>query len=100
MGIELELTVLLLLTLIGSEVFARFEVETPLWRKFTKWLVVIGGTVLLYRGIGHWTLVFPLGLAAMGTTFHFWWCRRNEIHPLRATPRRRYYQLRGWDWLE
>ena len=30
----------------------------------------------------------------------FWWGRKHSIHPVNATPRRKYYQLRGWDWPE
>ena len=100
MGIELELGVLLVLLLVGSEVFAPFEVETPAWRKISKWSVVIGLTLALYRPIGHWAAAVPVGLSTLGLVFHFVWCKKNGIHPLRATPRRRYYQLRGWNWHE
>lgn len=99
-GIELELTVLLFLSVLGSGVFAVFEIETPAWRKVVKWLMVIGTTLLLYSLIGHWSLMLPGLAAAAGTTFHFVWCRRHGIHPLAATPRRRYYELRGWRWPE
>ncbi len=100
MGIELELGVLLGLLLLGAEIFAPFEIETPVWRKILKWSVVIALTLILYRFIGHWALLAPVGLGTLGLVFHFVWCRKNGIHSLRATPRRRYYQLRGWDWHE
>jgi hypothetical protein len=100
LGIELELGVLLGLLLLGAEIFAPFEVETPAWRKILKWSVVIGLTLGLYRYLGHWSLVAPAGLGVLGLTFHFVWCRKNGIHPIRATPRKRYYELRGWDWEE
>jgi hypothetical protein len=99
-GIELEFAVLLGLLLVGSEVFAPFEVETPPWRKILKWSIVIGVTLGLYRGFGHWALVAPIAMSALGLVVHLVWCRRNGIDPLRATPRRRYYDLRGWDWPE
>ncbi len=38
MGVELELYVLLAALILGSSVFAVFEVETPKWRKALKWL--------------------------------------------------------------
>jgi hypothetical protein len=98
MGIEIELTALLVLQLVGTEVFARFEVETPPSRKILKWLLVIAPTLLLYRFAGHWALALPLGAGALGAAFHVAWCRRNGIDPLEATPRRRYYELRGWRW--
>jgi len=100
MGIELELAVLLAVAITGTSVFAVFEVETPAWRKVLKWGIVSGLTLALYLVAGHYALVLPLGLGALGTTFHFVWCRRNGIHPLRATPRRRYYEKRGWAWVE
>lgn len=100
MGIELELIVLLGMMLVGVEVFAKFEVETPAWRKILKWSIVIGLTLGAYGFVGHWALVFPIVAGVAGTTFHFVWCRRHGIHPLHATPRRRYYELRGWTWPE
>ena len=99
-GIELELGILLGLVLVGPGIFAVFEVETPAWRRILKGTILIGVTLGLYGPIGHWAAVVPVGLAGIGSTFHWVWCRKNGIHPLRATPRRRYYQLRGWDWLE
>ncbi len=96
MGIELELLVLLTLSVLGQGIFARFEIETPAWRKILKWSILIIGTMVLYTLVGHWSLVFPAVGAAAGGTVHFVWCRRNGIHPIRATPWRRYYELRGW----
>ena len=99
-GIEIELAVLLAIAIVGPAVFAVFEVETPAWRKVLKWVIVCVVTLALYRAIGHFALLLPLGVGALGTTVHFVWCRRNGIHPLRATPRRKYYELRGWAWVE
>ncbi len=97
-GIELELAVLLVIAILGPAVFAIFEVETPWWRKALRWALVSGLTLGLYSAIGHRALVLPIALAVAGTTVHFWWCRKQGIDPLRATPRRRYYELRGWEW--
>jgi len=98
MGIELELAILLALAVIGQSTFARFEIETPAFRKIIKWFSMVAITLGLYGVIGHWTLLVPAILGAAGTTFHFIWCRRNGIDPIRATPARRYYELRGWTW--
>ena len=98
MGIELELAVLLGLLLVGTQIFAPFEIETPAWRKILKWSIVIALTLGLYLVIGHWAIVVPVVLALVGLTYHMTWCRRNGIHPVKATPKRRYYELRGWDW--
>lgn len=100
MGIELELGVLYLVQTVGHSLFDRFEVETAAWRKILKWLLVAGITLAVYRWVGHWALAVPLGAGLLGGVFHFVWCRRNGIHPLRATPLRRYYELRGWRWPE
>ena len=53
MGIELELGFLLVLQLIGTEIFAPFEVETSPSKKILKWSIVIGLTLGFYRFIGH-----------------------------------------------
>ena len=98
MGINLELFVLLIISVIGQNTFARFEIEIPAWRKILKWFCVIGATLGLYSVIRHWALLLPIGLGTAGVVYHFVWCRRNGIHPLRATPARRYYELRGWAW--
>src|SRR5690349_16366850 len=98
MGIELELAVLLAFAIIGQSTFARFEIETPALRKILKWLMVTGLTLVLYRFVRHWALLFPIVMGLAGTTFHFIWCRRHGIDPLRATPARKYYELRGWRW--
>ena len=95
-GILLELGVLYLLQTVGHSIFAVFELETAAWRLILKWVLLAALTLGLYAWVGHWSLLLPLGLAAAGLTFHFSWCRKNGIHPLHATPRRRYYELRGW----
>lgn len=100
MGVELELLVLLVFLTVGTSVFTAFEVETPAWRKLLKWLIVVGGTVGLYYAVGHWALAFPLVTGAAGAIFHFTWCRKHGIDPIHATPRRRYYELRHWEWPE
>lgn len=98
MGIELELLVLLIMAVVGQSTFARFGIEVPAWQKVLKWFVLIGVTLALCSVGGHWSLLFPIGVAIVGTTVHFRWCRKNGIHPTRATPSRRYYELRGWPW--
>jgi hypothetical protein len=100
MGIELELFMLLVLQLLGTEIFGEFERGTPAGRKVLKWAIVHGLTIGLYFVIGHWALLIAPTLAALGLTVHFAWCGKNGIDPLRATPRRKYYELRGWPWPE
>ena len=100
MGIELELSVLLVVVVFGTSVLGNFEVEARRWRKLVKWLIFCGGTVGLYYAFGHIALAFPIGLGIAAMGYHMWWCRRHGIHPLNATPRRRYYEIRGWPWHE
>ena len=100
MGLELELAVLLVLQTLGTSIFAPFEVETAVARKLAKWIIVIAGTLGLSWWVGHWSLIFPLTLAGAGPGVHFVFCHRHGIHPLRATPRRKYYELRSWRWPE
>ena len=99
-GIEFELAVLLVVLIFGSSFFAVFEVETPGWGKALKWAIFSGVTLGLYGWVGHWSLAFLAVMAALGTTVHFTWCRKNGIHPLDATPRKKYYERRGWEWRE
>lgn len=100
MGVELELATLLVIQTIGMSVFSAFEVETPWWRSVLKWTLVAVVTVLVYGWAGHWALLAAVVPALGGAVVHFSWCRRHGIHPTRATPRRRYYELRGWSWPE
>ena len=100
MGVELELFVLLALVTVGFCVFTAFEVETPWWRKLLKWSIFIGGTLLLYRTVGHVALMFPMLFMGVGAIVHVTWCRKHQIHLVHATPRRKYYELRGWPWPE
>jgi hypothetical protein len=97
-GVEVELVVLLAIAIVGPGIFAVFELETPWWRKVLKWTIISGLTLVLYPAVGHWALAVPLGLGVAGLGVHFWWCRKQGIDPVRATPRRRYYELRGWAW--
>lgn len=97
---ELELAVLLALAIVGTTVFGVFELETARWRRLLKWGIISGATLALHSRVGHATLLVPLVLGAAGLTVHFWWCHKHGIHPLNATPRRRYYELRGWRWVE
>ena len=100
MGVELELGILYLTQTLGQSFFDSFEVETPGWRKALKWLIVGGLTVALYFQVGHWALLLPLAGGVVGSTFHVIWCRKNGIDPWKATPRRKYWELRGWEWTE
>ena len=98
MGIELELLVLFLMQTVGMSVFMAFEVETPALRLILRWLLLLGLTLGLYAWVGHWSLLVPVLGGGAGVRAHLWWCREHGIHPVRATPRRRLYELRGWSW--
>lgn len=100
MGIALELWVLLAVAVLGQSIFAPFEVETPAWRKIVKWGLVVGVTLTISQVAGHWALLVPLFGGVAGVLGHSVWCRQHGIDPLRATPRRKYYALRGWTWQE
>ena len=100
MDLTPELVTLLAIAIVGPAVFAPFELETSPQRKVLKWALVCGVTLGLALIVGHWAIAFPVAAGFAGTTFYFIWCRRNGIHPLYATPRRRYYELRGWTWRE
>lgn len=100
MGVELELAELLVIQLLASNFFGRFEVETPAFKKIIKWLFIDAIGVALYYWIGHWALLFPVLAMLPGTIYHFNWCKKNGIDPIKATPRKKYYELRKWKWEE
>ena len=100
MGIELEWFTLFTVHVLGTSIFTPFEVETPWWRLALKWVIVAGATVLVYMWAGHWALLVIAAAGTIGATVHFVWCRKHDIDPRHATPRRRYYELRGWAWHE
>jgi hypothetical protein len=97
---EIELIVLLTLQILANAFFGRFEGETPGWQKAMKWLALLGITLGLYRLVGHYSLIFPLGIVVLALSLHFYGCKKNGIHPFKATPRRKYYEMRGWEWKE
>ncbi len=99
-GIELEIGLLLIIQTVFISAFAKFEVETPLWKKLPKWFFIDGITIGLYFWFGHWAILFPILALIPGTLYHFYWCRKNGIHPLKATPKKKYYKLRNWKWEE
>jgi hypothetical protein len=97
-GIEAEFAALFAVAALGSSFFDKFETETPAARKLARWVLAAALTLGAYAWIGHWALAVLLGFALIGTVTHLIWCRMNAIQPLKAEPRRRYYELRGWKW--
>ena len=96
-----ELLALFMFHTVGVSVFGKFEAETAWWRLTLKWIVLLGITYWVYSSFGHSAALLTIfSLAIIGVAFHVWWCRKNQIHPLHATPRRRYYELRNWEWKE
>lgn len=95
MGIELEWFSLLVIRVFGNAMFGRFEVETPAWKRIAKWLLTIAITGVIYHYFGHWAMVFVIGFSLLGLTVHFVWCKKNGIHPFRATPHEKYRALRA-----
>jgi hypothetical protein len=100
MGIQIELAELLVIQLVMTSFFARFEVETRASYKILKWIIIAKITLGLYYYIGHWSALFPVLVLIPGTIYHFRWCKKNGIDPLKATPRKKYYELRKWKWEE
>jgi hypothetical protein len=69
MGVELELYVILAVLILGSSFLEIFEIETAGWRKAFKWFIITAGTVRLYYAVGHFALLVPFGLGALGASF-------------------------------
>ena len=100
MRLEPELLILLIIQTIFISAFARFEIESHLLRKILKWFIIDGITIGLYFIINHWAVLFPILALVPGTIYHFNWCRKNGIDPFKATPKKKYYELRKWKWEE
>lgn len=97
-GIAIEFAALFLACAVGSSVFDKFEVETPIWKKLLRWSCAAFLTILTYLFVGHWALlVFGL-LSGLGLAVHVNWCRKHGIDPIAAHPREAYYRLRNWPW--
>jgi dolichyl-phosphate-mannose--protein O-mannosyl transferase len=99
-GIELELAVLLIFHTVSLAAFGKFQIETPFLKRVIKWFVIYGITIGLYLWVRHWALFFLPLIIIPGLILHFKWCRKNGIHPMNATPRKKYYELRNWKWEE
>lgn len=99
-GLVYVLIALILIQTTFISAFARFEIETPLLKKLSKWFIIDFITIGLYYLIGHWAVLFPILGILPGTIYHFIWCKKNGIDPLKATPRKKYYELRKWKWEE
>ena len=101
LNMSYELLALFIFHTLGFSVFGKFQTETAWWKLTLKWMVILMLIYCLYYFFGHTiTLLTILLLAIIGVAGHTWWCIKNQIHPLNATPRRRYYELQGWKWLE
>ncbi|MFZ5999884.1 MAG: hypothetical protein ACOYW3_05195 [Bacteroidota bacterium] len=94
---ELELITLYGLHHLGIAIFGKFELESPWWRWMLKWVLIVSIISILYYYFGHiGAMAFILIAFPGAVVFHFIWCKRNGIDPIKATPRKKYYELRGW----
>ena len=96
------LIALLTIQILRTSIFGRFEVETPFWKRLIKWIGMYGVTIIvaLFCDLGYWPLVLPVGWTVLDLVRHLAFCHREGIHPIRGTPRRKLYRLKGWEWLE
>ena len=73
--------------------FGHFEAYRPTWRRLLKVAFLLGGTAGLSTLVGHWSLLLLGAMMVGGGSYHTWWCRKNDIHPLTAQPRERFERL-------
>jgi hypothetical protein len=98
---EKVLLALLIGHILGVGIFAKFESESPWWRWVLKWTIILGIVYGLAVAFNPAVALYVLiGLFILSVIIHFAWCRSHGIHPIHATPRRKYYELRGWKWEE
>ncbi len=98
---EAELLTLLIIHVLGVSVFGKFESETAWWKLTLKWVIILALTYTVYSFYGH-VGAFSLFafMLAVSLSVHFIWCKRKGVHPIKATPKRKYYELRNWKWTE
>jgi hypothetical protein len=98
---EKELLALLFTNVMGYAVFGKFESHSPWWRSVLKWSAMVGIIWTLSTYFGHTVaLLVLLAMMSLAIFIHFYWCKKNGIHPIAATPRKKYFELRGWTWEE
>jgi hypothetical protein len=86
---------------VGFSIFGKFQTETPWWQMTLKWIIIMAVTYGMYFYFGEIGAFSLLGVACgISIPVHIIWCKRNGIHLLKATPRKKYYQLRHWEWTE
>jgi hypothetical protein len=98
---EKELLALLFINVMGYAIFGKFESHSPWWRSVLKWSAMVAFLWTLTAYFGHAVaLIVLLILTIMAISIHILWCTKHGIHPIAATPRRKYFELRGWKWEE
>ncbi len=98
MSLPALLAILLAVQTIGPTFFHRFATEVSPLSLLAKWTVMHGLTIGLYFYVGAWCLLVPGLMLGLGIGLHTVVCLKCGIHPLRATPRQKYYELRRWAW--
>lgn len=98
MSLATLLAILLAIQILGPTFFMRFATEVPPISMLAKWVTIHGLTIGLYFAFGAWCLLVPVTILALGIGLHTVVCIKWGIHPLRATPRKTYYERRGWVW--
>jgi hypothetical protein len=94
------LIALLLVQLLGTTIFGKFQVEAPKFEMLRKWIVIDGLIIGSYYLIGQWAILFLLILFFIGIALHFYICKKHGFDPINATPRKKYYAFKNWEWQE
>ena len=98
---EKELLALFALHTVGFAVFGKFESHSPWWRSILKWTITLGAVWVISTNYGHSAALYTiLAMTVLSVIVHFVWCYKHGIHPIAATPRKKYFAIRGWTWTE
>ena len=82
---------------VGNVFFGHFERGTPLWRRVTKWILLLALTAGLSSTTGHAGVVaFLLACLVAAVVVHGWWLPKQGINGWTGEPREVYERLRGW----
>jgi hypothetical protein len=81
---------------VGNYIFSAFAERGQGWKRALKLAVLLAILAAAYAVAGPWAAYGLLALVVGAIlAVHFWWLRRNGIHPITAEPRERYLELIG-----
>ena len=83
----------------GNVLFRHFDPKLPLWRRVMKSAIALAITAAISCRFGHRGVLIAFGIAMLPLIYvHGIWLPRHGVNGWTGEPRKRYYELRGWEW--